>query len=30
MDEKTKEKSLVDEIKNKYGTEKGSWGMVNR
>jgi hypothetical protein len=28
LDEKTKEKSMENEIKNKYGTNKGSVGMV--
>jgi hypothetical protein len=27
LDEKTKEKSIADEIKNKYGTDRGSRGM---
>jgi hypothetical protein len=28
LDEKTKEKSISDEIKNKYGTERGSRGII--
>ena len=28
LDDKTKEKSLVDGIKSKYGTKKGSRGMI--
>jgi len=28
LDDKTKEKAIEDEIKNKYGTGKGSGGMI--
>jgi hypothetical protein len=28
LDDKTKEKSIADEIKNKYGTDRGSRGMI--
>jgi len=28
LDEKTKEKSIADDIKNKYGTNIGSMGMI--
>jgi hypothetical protein len=30
MDDKTKEKDLENAIKNTYGTDKGSMGMVIR
>jgi hypothetical protein len=30
MDEKSKEKSMEDEIKNKYGTNRGSRGIIIR
>jgi len=28
LDDKTKEKSLPEEMKNKYGTERGSRGII--
>jgi len=30
LDDKTKDKAMEDEIKNKYGDHKGSMGMIIR